>query len=150
MHSGAYFKVFSSSFCWWFSTQQQPISKSVFLLLSLSTIFASRLVALTSVWSHILEHPKKMSCDCFHISVWTVLYYHYYYYYYSLPLLLLLLLNSWFCGFSQVQSPVKAFPTSAKITGFDATPKDPYPVMFHFFKARWVTKTQKDHLHEIS
>ncbi|CAH3176041.1 unnamed protein product [Porites evermanni] len=35
-----------------------------------------------------------------------------------------------------VQSPVKAFPTSAKITGFDATPKDPYPVMFHFFKDR--------------
>ncbi|KAJ7351151.1 hypothetical protein OS493_036354 [Desmophyllum pertusum] len=35
-----------------------------------------------------------------------------------------------------VQSPVKAFPTSAKITGFDTSPKDPYPVMFHLFKAR--------------
>ena len=38
--------------------------------------------------------------------------------------------------FDQVQSPVKAFPTSAKITGFDTSPKDPYPVMFHLFKAR--------------
>ena len=38
--------------------------------------------------------------------------------------------------FHQVQSPVKAFPTSAKITGFDTSPKDPYPVMFHLFKAR--------------
>ncbi|XP_066019327.1 protein virilizer homolog isoform X2 [Pocillopora verrucosa] len=35
-----------------------------------------------------------------------------------------------------VQAPVKAFPTSAKITGFDKSPKDPYPVLFHFFKAR--------------
>ncbi|XP_015749774.1 PREDICTED: protein virilizer homolog [Acropora digitifera] len=35
-----------------------------------------------------------------------------------------------------VQSPVKAFPTSAKITAMDNVPKDPYPVMFHFFRAR--------------
>ncbi|XP_067052413.1 protein virilizer homolog isoform X1 [Acropora muricata] len=35
-----------------------------------------------------------------------------------------------------VQSPVKAFPTSAKITAIDNVPKDPYPVMFHFFRAR--------------
>ncbi|XP_068721343.1 protein virilizer homolog isoform X6 [Montipora capricornis] len=35
-----------------------------------------------------------------------------------------------------MQAPVKAFPTSAKITGFINDPKDPYPVIFHFFRAR--------------
>ena len=77
MRSGAYFKVFSSSFCWWFSTQRQPISKGVFLLLSLSTILASSLVALTSVWSAYTGTSQKavmwlFSCiglDCVVLSL---------------------------------------------------------------------------------
>ena len=46
--NGVYFKVFFSSFRWQFSTQGQLFSKSVILLLSLSKILASTLLALTS------------------------------------------------------------------------------------------------------
>lgn len=59
IHSGAYFKVFSSSFCWRLSTQGQLISKSVILLLSLSTILVSTLLASTSVWSTYTGTSQK-------------------------------------------------------------------------------------------
>ena len=72
MRSGAYFNVFSLSFCWRFSAQGQPISKSVILLLTLSTILASTLLASTLSSQHKLEHPRKPSHDCFHTSVWAV------------------------------------------------------------------------------
>ena len=53
------FKVFSSSFCQWLSTQGQLISKSVILLLSLSTIHVSTLLAPTSVWSTYTGTSQK-------------------------------------------------------------------------------------------
>ena len=59
MHSGAYFKIFTSSFCWRLSTQGQLISKSVILLLSLSTIHVSTLLAPTSVWSTYTGTSQK-------------------------------------------------------------------------------------------
>ena len=60
MRSGTYFKVFSSSFCWRFSTQEQLISTALSLLLSLSTILASSLLAgpdvcLVSIYLNIPE-----------------------------------------------------------------------------------------------
>ena len=53
------FKVFSSSFCRRLSTQGQLISKSVILLLSLSTILVSTLLASTSVWSTYTGTSQK-------------------------------------------------------------------------------------------
>ena len=49
--SGAYLRVFSSSFCFRFSIQGQLISNRFTVFLSLSTILASTLLARTSVWS---------------------------------------------------------------------------------------------------
>lgn len=59
LHSGAYFKIFTSSFCWQLSTQGQLISKSVIVLLSLSTILVSTLLASTSVWSTYTGTSQK-------------------------------------------------------------------------------------------
>ena len=52
--SGAYLRVFSSSFYFRFSNQGQLISNRFTVFLSLSTILASTLLARTSVWSVII------------------------------------------------------------------------------------------------
>jgi hypothetical protein len=38
----------------------------------------------------------------------------------------------------QVQPPIKAFPTTAKITAIGSPIKDPYPLLFRLFAVRWV------------